>query len=199
MWTKDEVARSINELGLAEKLVALPKDEAHHLFDEVETRFSDRKGATWIWEHFLSQPVSRVFEDDTAFSRLRLIVPSETEELILFPGSDETPRCAYRGTIGVIAAVLSDCPFFEYCIIPRSIGWLLCETTTARCWQSVSRSSRACACSKGPRRSLQKRGGPTEDPKTPLPTCAGGPGPSAPLHSPRRPPPARAPLRRGRP
>ena len=59
MWTEDEVARSIDQLGLGGKLVALPSDEARRLFDEVETRFSDQRGATWIWEHFLRPVRSR--------------------------------------------------------------------------------------------------------------------------------------------
>jgi hypothetical protein len=127
MWTEDEVARSINQLGLAGKLDALPDDEARRLFDEVETRFSGQKGARWIWEHFVRPPVSRVFDDDRAFVRLPRIVPSETEELILFAGCDETPCCAYRGTVGAIAAVLGYCPFFEYCIIPCGVDWLVYE------------------------------------------------------------------------
>lgn len=56
-----------------------------------------------------------------------MMVPNVDEELLFFPGSDESACCAYRGTIRAILAVLRDCPAFEYCIVPTQTDWLLCE------------------------------------------------------------------------
>jgi hypothetical protein len=103
MWLeRDEVERSIRELGLAERLRALPEDEAVALYKRIEARFSTEPGARWIWEHLdhLRIPdASRRFADDRAFTRLSSIVPGASEELLFFPGSDQDRKCTYRGTI----------------------------------------------------------------------------------------------------
>jgi hypothetical protein len=124
---EEEYDRAIEEMGLQDKLRRLSSDDAERLYSEVERRFSDKAGATWIWEHLRMPAVSRVFGDDRAFERLALIVPSDSEELLFFPGSDESVACVYRGTIGTIAAVIAACYGFEYCVAPLEMDWLVCE------------------------------------------------------------------------
>jgi hypothetical protein len=128
MWTeKGEVDRAIEELQLTERLLTCTTEEAKRLYRELERRFSVRPGAKWIWEHFRFPGTSQHSDDDRAFERLSLVVPSTSEELMFFPGSDQDAVCAYRGTIGAITNVIAECPSFEYCITPRGLEWLICE------------------------------------------------------------------------
>ena len=119
--------QSIHELGLGAHLVELDDEVARTAYAELERRFATRTGARWIWEHLRPPDVSRRFEDDKAFERLALIVPSASERLLFFPGSDDDTECAFEGTIASIAAVLADCPGFEYLVAPFDLSWLLCE------------------------------------------------------------------------
>ncbi|MDP1828521.1 MAG: hypothetical protein Q8L48_34965 [Archangium sp.] len=66
---KGEVERSIRELGLAEQLRAIPDDEARRLWETVEDRFADKKGARWIWEHHRVPSFSRQFRHRLLSSR----------------------------------------------------------------------------------------------------------------------------------
>src|SRR5262245_59728019 len=107
MWTeRDEVERSIRELDLANKLTAVPLDQAQALYDRLEARFAAQPGARWIWQHLRPPTTSLHFTDDRAFERLPLIVPPPADDLLFFPGSDEDRVCAYRGPIDAIVAVL---------------------------------------------------------------------------------------------
>jgi hypothetical protein len=121
-----DVERSIEELGLAH-LVRLPSAEAEGLFKEIDARFVEGARRRWIWESFRLPHASRRFEDDKAFARLPLLVPSVAERLLFFPRSDADATCAYEGTIDTIVAVIGDCAAFEYCIVPPGLEWLLCE------------------------------------------------------------------------
>jgi hypothetical protein len=128
VWSeRDDVERSIRELRLAEQLRAIPAEEAEALYDQLEERFATRKGCRWIWGYMRSPGASRQFIDDRAFEHLANVVPSTSDELLFFPGSDQDSVCAYSGTIGAIATVIGDCSAFEYCIFPPSIEWLVCE------------------------------------------------------------------------
>jgi hypothetical protein len=71
--------------------------------------------------------VSRNFDDDRAFERLPQLVLDSTENLVFFPASDGDLVFAYRGTIVAIVRILGDCSFMEYCIVPATLEWLLCE------------------------------------------------------------------------
>jgi hypothetical protein len=124
---QEEVERSIRELGLQGKLDAYPLADAKRLYEELEGRFSDTKGATRIWEHLRLPSISRHFSDDRAFERLPRIVPAASDEVLFFPGSDQDVVCAYRGTIEAISAVIGDCFAFEYCVAPLGLDWLVCE------------------------------------------------------------------------
>lgn len=121
---KEEVERSIRELGLSEQLRAIPDEEARRLYGNVEDRFADKKGARWLWEHLRVPSSSRQFNTPD-FQHLPRILPT-TGELLFFPGSDEE-ACAFRGTAEAITAVLSDCFRFEYCLTPPGLEWLVCE------------------------------------------------------------------------
>jgi hypothetical protein len=125
MWLeRDEVERSIRELGLAEQLRAVPAEETEALYRKLEERFSTRQGARWIWEHLRVPAASRRFVGARAFERLARIVHASCEEILFFPGSDADAVCAFRGTIDAIVALIGDCFAFEYCIAPPGLEWL---------------------------------------------------------------------------
>jgi hypothetical protein len=121
------VERSIRELGIDTKLRPYSHAEAQRLYDELESRFAEKKGARWIWEHLRLPSSSRQFSDQRAFERLPRLIPNSSEELVFIPGSDNDTVCAYRGTIDVITAVIADCSAFEYCVTPLGMDWLVCE------------------------------------------------------------------------
>ncbi|MGE5184915.1 MAG: DUF6756 family protein [Acidobacteriota bacterium] len=123
----DDVARSIDELGLTSELVALAADEAKALYAAIERRFSSPQQARWIWEHFRVPGTARRFADDRAYERLKLFVPQAAEQLLFFPGSDEDVKAVYRGGIEAIVAVLGDSTSYEYLIAPPALDWLVCE------------------------------------------------------------------------
>lgn len=125
--TDADVARAIDELGLATKLVALSADEAGRLYAAIEHRFATSTGARWIWEHLRNPGVSRQLAVDQAFERLAELVPDPTAQLLFFPGSDEDAASAYRGTIDAIATVIGDCSRYEYVVAPLGIEWFVCE------------------------------------------------------------------------
>jgi hypothetical protein len=124
---QEEVERAIAELRLEGTLRAVSAAEALELYGALEGRFADRRGACWIWEHLRARPGSRCFTDEKPFTRLPVSVPIASEELLFFPGSDEHPPCAFRGTIDVITRVLGNCFAFEYCVAPPAMDWLVCE------------------------------------------------------------------------
>ena len=127
MRADEDVRRAINELGLEGKLQELAADEASRRYASIDGRFSSSPGARWIWEHLRPKGTSCQFAAGRAFTRLAEIVPSEIEQLLFFAGSDKAPKATYRGTIDAIAAVIGDCSFFEYLIVPLSTDWLVCE------------------------------------------------------------------------
>jgi hypothetical protein len=122
---RDEVERSIASGGLhVTQFLTL---EAQRLYREVERRYAAREGARWLWEDLRLPGVSRSFNDDRAFERLSHLVAEVSDDLVFFPASDGDLVFAYRGTIGAIVLILGACPFMEYCIVPASLRWLLCE------------------------------------------------------------------------
>jgi hypothetical protein len=128
MWTeREEVERAIGELGFSAELVALADVDALRIYREIEVRFADRQGATWIWEHLRFPIASRTFDDDRAFERLLLVVRDATDRVVFFPGSDSDTVCGYVGTIAAVVGVLGQCPAFEYVIAPLGLEWLVGE------------------------------------------------------------------------
>jgi hypothetical protein len=129
MWTeRAEVERSIRELALDQKLRAIPDREATALYGALEERFSSRTGARWIWEHFRGAHafLTPSKEQNQSYQALRRVVPA-ANDLLFIPGSDEDDVCAFRGDLDSILLVIGDCPYFEYCIFPSDLCWLVGE------------------------------------------------------------------------
>ena len=121
-----EVDRSRRDLGLVERLRAVPLPEAERLYKEIEQRFSLRPGTRWIWEH-LAPPSDSRHISQPAFIHLPVLCSSESSDVIFFPGSDGEDVCAYIGCIHDVTKVIGDCFGFEYIVVDPQFTWIVGE------------------------------------------------------------------------
>lgn len=125
---RTEVTAAVEQLGLLSVRTIEPA-EGMGLYAALETRFSKKPNARWIWEHLIGPWVSRQCNDGgTWVSHLANLVTNPTQRLLLFAGSDEDDVCVVEAVISDISAILGECSAFEYCIAPGDLAWLLCET-----------------------------------------------------------------------
>lgn len=118
------------EPGLRPRLVDVSDGEARRLLATVEERFADPSKAGALWERFRSPCVARVFGARKASALLPLVVPDRFDDLVLV--ITKTAGVArgvtgYRGAIGALVALLGDQPADEYCVVPATVDWVLCE------------------------------------------------------------------------
>ena len=111
-----------------ESLVVRVSDESK-IYSELLSYFIKGKERTFYWEHLKMEPTFKFFEDYKGFTHICKIVPDENEVVWFMVEDDTLPNypifeCSIKNAVKIIR----ECYIFDYYIIPKNKGWLLCET-----------------------------------------------------------------------
>lgn len=127
MSVHDEIAKAIDGLGLsAEDITEVPPSDAAPLCARLEQHFTGRTGASWWWERFVLPSEGVHVEDGKGYARLTSLVPDPAEH-VWWVVEGDGPFLIYDATTSAIQAVLGECYAFEYYLVAKDLGWLLCE------------------------------------------------------------------------
>jgi hypothetical protein len=129
MTIREEIRAALARLELApDSFVELPEDEGRRLIDAFLARFTGGFNARWWWTHF-SLPASTVeFADGKGFSRIPRLVPDANQKVWFVAEDDQLPFYpVYEATPAAAEQVIGECYAFEYYLISKDLGWLLCE------------------------------------------------------------------------
>ena len=89
---------------------------------------SDGISALWWWEA-LKQPVAHSTPAEP-ISFIQGLLPNQ--ESVWFVAEEAADKKVgnfwlYEGTVSAVCAVLRECPAFEYYLVAKKMGWLICE------------------------------------------------------------------------
>src|ERR1051326_1655672 len=126
---KEQIRDAILELALSASEMSLLSDEdGRNPVNMVVSDFVVGSGRRWWWENFRFPSTDHHFEDQQGFARITQIVPNKGEKVWFIAEDDRQPFYpVYEATPEAIQAVLGECFHFEYYLIAKDLGWLLCE------------------------------------------------------------------------
>jgi len=129
MSIRNEIDEARERLGLSsEQLAEIENGRARALTAEILARFTGGIDTRWWWEHFTLPEATAQFTDGKAFTRITAIVPDPDESVWFVAEDNELPRFpVYETTPAVAQQVIGECYAFEYYLIAKDLGWLLCE------------------------------------------------------------------------
>lgn len=124
-----EIERAIEKLGLPpEAMRRLPTVESEAVYFAALRHFVSSGDRVWWWEDFKEPAVSLVYEAGDAWRHLGDLVPDRNESVWFIAEDDHLPHYpVFETTPKVASSVLGECYAFEYYLIPKNFGWLVCE------------------------------------------------------------------------
>jgi len=122
------ILQAVRELGFGtNRCERLPVDEASGVYEAALRHYVPEGSPKWWWEHF---PVSTGvhFEAGDGWRQLSRLVPNPDERVWLIAEDEGLPGYSvWTARVRDIAAVLGECPAFEYYLVQPEFRWLLCE------------------------------------------------------------------------
>jgi hypothetical protein len=111
----------------ADRFRRLDDLKAAEVYETALRRFVSEGSPQWWWEHF-TMSTSLPFEAGDAWTKLAGLVPDPTEKVCFIADDDGSPGYSvWEADVRDIAAVVGECSAFEYYIVEKGFGWLLCE------------------------------------------------------------------------
>jgi len=129
MSIREAIEDARRRLGLSvEQLAEIEEKRALTLTAEILARFTGSIDSWWWWEHFTLPAATAHFADGKGFARITAVVPDAGEKIWFVAGDDERPNFpVYETTPAVAQQVIAECYAFEYYLVAKDLGWLLCE------------------------------------------------------------------------
>lgn len=124
-----EIERAVTTLGLPpEAMRRLPLAESESVYLAALRHFVSSGDRVWWWEDFKSPAVSLELETGDGWRHLENLVPDPDELLWLIAEDEQFPHYpVFETTTSVASKVLGQCYAFEYYLIPKNLGWIVCE------------------------------------------------------------------------
>ena len=125
--TRDEIDAAITKLELPPRVCrALPDAEGREIFQAALNTFVGGDDRRWWWEAFSDEAVGRKVKD--GWRLLTTLVP-QPDGLVWFVAEDtDLPYYpVYETTPAAVEKIIGECFGFEYYLIAKDMGWLLCE------------------------------------------------------------------------
>jgi hypothetical protein len=129
MSIRDEIDDARRQLRLStEQLAEVEDGRARELTTAFLARFTGGEDVRWWWEYFPMPAAAVHFDDGKGFTRITAIVPDPDERIWFVTEDDQLPYFpVYETTPAIAQQVIGQCYGFEYYLIAKDLGWLLCE------------------------------------------------------------------------
>ena len=129
MSIREEIDEARRRLGLSVgQLAAVEEGRARALTTKILARFTGGIDSWWWWEHFTLPAATAQFDDGKGFARITAVVPDPDERIWFIAEDDQLqPFPVYETTPAIAQSVIGECCAFEYYLIAKDLGWLLCE------------------------------------------------------------------------
>jgi hypothetical protein len=126
---RDEIQDAIQRLGLADSdIKLLPDEEGSKIYYNALSHFVLSGDRRWWWEDFRFPATTVQVTDQAGFSYIEKIVPNKKEKVWFFAEDDQQPFYPiYEAIPEAVQSVIGECYGFEYYLIAKDFGWLLCE------------------------------------------------------------------------
>jgi hypothetical protein len=133
MSTRDWITAAAKRLKLESQLKLVEPHRFQAILEQIianRTKLDKTATASLWWWEALREPVA-YRESENSISLLQELV--DPNEDIWFVAEANSPSkklgnfWLYESRISPVCKVLSECPAFEYYILPRKMDWLLCE------------------------------------------------------------------------
>jgi hypothetical protein len=124
----DEIQRATETLGFPrERFGRLAPEEARRVYDSALRHFVPHGQPRWWWEHFPASTGVH-FPGGEGRNHLTEIVPDENERVWFVAEDFVRPEYSvWEASARDVQAVIDECSGFEYYLIQRRFGWLVCE------------------------------------------------------------------------
>ncbi len=128
-FNRQEVREAVKTLGLGpDSFRELTGAEETDLLGQFEAEFLTTPGLCWWWEAFRMPTTARQFTDGRGFERLTEIVPDPGQTVWLVVEEASTRGFGvFEATVEASQSVVGECAAFEYYLISKDFGWLVCE------------------------------------------------------------------------
>jgi hypothetical protein len=125
--TASWVAEAIATLSLAERVRRLDGASRSDVLRRVTDTFLERPGGLFWWEH-LKMPVES-WQTEHGYKHLPQLASHPQAGCWLITGltdADEE-KGVFECAPAVAAALIGECPYFEYALVDRGLAWLVIE------------------------------------------------------------------------
>jgi len=125
---KQEISKAIETLGLREwEICLLAEDSNKVLYHDLLDFFVKSGDRRWWWEDFKLQSFN-LLDYDKPFEHLNEIIPDLDKNVWLMVEDDqESFYPIYDCSPKIISQLIGECFGFEYYVIDKNKGWLICE------------------------------------------------------------------------
>ena len=126
----DEIAQAVDRLGFNSAAIRLlPPRESEEVFRAALRHFVTSGDRRWWWEDFRSPGKSLAFNEGDGWKQLPRIAPDPNESIWFIAEDDSLPHYpVFETTPEVASLVIGQCYGFEYYLVAKDLGWLICET-----------------------------------------------------------------------
>ena len=126
---REEIRRAIAALEIPDDAVReLCDDDARRVLDDALRAFVLGDNPQWWWESFNRPGVWASFAEGNGYQRISELVPDPDEEIRFVVEEDALAFYpVYQTSPRIAQAVIAECYAFEYYLIAKDLGWLLCE------------------------------------------------------------------------
>lgn len=125
---KDEVLNVINKLKYTDKdILILDSETVKRIYNDCLDYFVKSGDRRWWWEDFKYDSFDFITHDK-AFEQLIDIIPDLTKNVwLMIEDNSEAFYPIYDCNPNIIGQLIGECFGFEYYIIDKDKGWLICE------------------------------------------------------------------------
>ncbi len=126
---RDEIQDAIQRLGLIDSDIKLLMDEEGiKIFNNALAHFVLSEDRRWWWEGFRFPSTAVRFTGQAGFTCIEKIVPNKKVKVWFIAEDDQLPFYpVYEATPEAVQSEIGECYGFEYYLIAKDFGWLLCE------------------------------------------------------------------------
>ena len=123
--TASWVVEAVDTLSLAERVRSIGESEASDVLRRVTGAFLERPDVLFWWSH-LKVP-SEQWHTENGYKLLPQLAADPDGDCWLITGLEDDDKGVFHCTPALVAAIIGECPGFEYALVDRALKWMVIE------------------------------------------------------------------------